>query len=345
MTNTLQPIIADLRARLFKTPQFWHKMSSKRVKLLTPLGRWYSKVVTWRASQEPDYTASIPVICIGNFTLGGSGKTPTVQLVAEILKACGKRPAILLRGYGGSAKGPLRIDLTQHNARLVGDEALLHVHIAPTWISRDRVAGAQAIEASGECDCIVMDDGAQNPKLAKNLIINVIDGGVGFGNRKTFPAGPLREDLNPALNRTHAVVVIGEDKLHIDEQLKRHPAMARKPVMTAHIAIAELVPHLYEQPLFAFAGIGRPDKFYSTLRHEGLNVVGTHDFPDHHPYRGSDIKMLSALAAGQNAQLVTTTKDWVRVPAGYQHMVEFLPVKLHVDQIDDLTRLLMSQWH
>lgn len=344
MTTPLQSLIATLRASTFKTPAFWHATASKRTRMLAPLGRWYSQIVSWRANQPPDYTASIPVICVGNFTLGGSGKTPTVQLVADILKACGKRPAILLRGYGGSAKGPLRIDITQHNARLVGDEALLHVHVAPTWVSRNRVAGAKAIELDGHCDCIVMDDGAQNPKLAKNLIINVIDGGAGFGNRKTFPAGPLREDLNPALNRTDAVIIIGDDKLHIDEQMKRHPAMARKPVLTAHIAIAELIAPLYERPLFAFAGIGRPDKFYATLRAHDMNVIGTHDFPDHHPYRGSDIKKLSALATAQDAQLITTTKDWVRVPAGYQHLVEFLPVTLHVDQIDDLTRLLLSAW-
>ncbi len=341
--------LAYLRRHLFKTPQFWRHLTSGRTaivqtKLLKPVGRLYGRIVTWRATRPAQFTADMPVICVGNFTLGGSGKTPTVHLVATILKACGKKPAILLRGYGGTATGPLRIDVTQHSARLVGDEALLHVHVAPTWVSRNRANGAKAIMATGDFDCIIMDDGAQNPQLHKDMIINVVDGGVGIGNGLVFPAGPLREEIVPALSRSQAVMVIGNDRTGITKILQQRMSVIRKPVFNGQIILAEPVDHLQTQKLLAFAGIGRPDKFYQTLRDQGLTLVKTKDFPDHHPYSGNDIKTLAIQATALDAHLLTTTKDWVRIPAGYQHLVEFLSVRLDVPAIDDLTQLLLSAW-
>jgi tetraacyldisaccharide 4'-kinase len=338
-------IIDLLRRHFFKMPSFWRdRDAAQTARLLQPLSRVYSRIVTWRATQPAAVTADCPVICVGNFTLGGSGKTPSVQLVADLLKACGKQPAILLRGYGGTATGPLRVDIMQHNAKLVGDEALLHTHIAPTWVARDRAKGATAILAAGGCGCIVMDDGAQNPKLHKDLVINVIDGGIGFGNQHVFPAGPLREALTPALERTDAVIIIGDDKTHVASFLKNHPSFGRKPIFQAHVTAAESLDSLLKDTWLAFAGIGRPTKFYDTLRNYGFKLNGTYDFPDHHPYTGKDIKRLAQQAETLQSRLLTTTKDWVRIPAGYQHMVEFLPVRLHIEQIDDLTSLLLSIW-
>ena len=335
----MSDLLNTLKNRLLHMPDFWHEPATWQARLLDKAGHAYGRLVTWRATRPARYQAPVPVICIGNFTLGGSGKTPAVQAMARLLQQQGKSPAILLRGYGGSAKGPLHVDVTQHGARLVGDEAILHAYVAPTWVSADRAAGAKAIIADGRADCIIMDDGAQNPGLHKDFILQVIDGGYGLGNRHVFPAGPLREDFNQALSRAQAVLMIGNDHTHLLPALQ-----SQKNTFTAHVALAEDVAHLQGRPLFAFAGIGRPAKFYQTLRQAGFEICGTHDFADHHVYDARDLKMLQVEAEALNAQLVTTTKDWVRIPAGYQHMVEFVPVELHIHQADTLTQFLLSLW-
>ncbi|HEY1096282.1 MAG TPA: tetraacyldisaccharide 4'-kinase [Alphaproteobacteria bacterium] len=329
----------SLKNRLFQPPAFWRDNDAWQTRSLNPIGRLYGKLVTWRATRAPRYKAPVPVICVGNFTLGGSGKTPTVHAIARILQAAGKKPAILLRGYGGASKGPLLVDVTQHGVRMVGDEAMLHVHVAPTWVSADRVAGAKAIVAKGDADCIIMDDGAQNPNLHKDFTLNVIDGGTGFGNQRVFPAGPLREDIRPALERTSAILMIGNDQTNLLPRLQN-----RKNLFTGQIVIAEDIDHLRQQAIFAFAGIGRPQKFYQTLRKAGLNVLGTKDYPDHYPFTAYDLKILQQQADQHHAQLVTTTKDWVRIPSGYQHLVQFLPVALEIDQEQTLSQFLLSLW-
>jgi tetraacyldisaccharide 4'-kinase len=331
--------LTTLSQRIFKAPDFWRQPQAWQTRLLKPVGRLYGRMVTWRATRPAQYKAPIPVICVGNFTLGGSGKTPTVHAVVRLLQQAGKKPAILLRGYGGELRGPLKVNPELHSARMVGDEAMLHVHIAPTWISANRAVGGQAIVADGYADCIVMDDGAQNSTLHKDFTLQVIDGGAGFGNGRIFPAGPLRESLKQALPRTDAVLMIGADQTGLLPLLQ-----SRKNIFTGHIAVDEDIAHLREQPLFAFAGIGRPQKFYATLRKAGLNVIGTRNYPDHYPFSGQDLKNLQQAADKMHAKLVTTTKDWVRIPSGLQHSVSFFPISLKLDQEDILNKFLLSLW-
>jgi tetraacyldisaccharide 4'-kinase len=331
--------LTTLSQRIFKAPDFWRHPHAWQTRLLKPVGRLYGHVVTWRATRPAQYKAPIPVICVGNFTLGGSGKTPTVHAIAQLLQKAGKKPAILLRGYGGELRGPLKVNPEIHNARMVGDEAMLHVHIAPTWISSNRATGAQAIVADGQADCIIMDDGAQNPSLHKDFTLQVIDGGAGFGNGRIFPAGPLRESIKHALQRTNAILMIGQDHTSLLPMLQN-----RKNIFTAQIQVDDDISALRDKPFYAFAGIGRPQKFYQTLRKTGFNIVGTKNFPDHYPFNSQDLKALQQDAAKYQAELITTTKDWVRIPLGYQHLVSFLPVSLKIDQEDMLNQFLLSLW-
>ena len=257
------------------------------------------------------YRSELPVICIGNLTAGGAGKTPTAIAVAERLRAAGRRPAFLLRGYGGSLAGPLLVSPGTHTAVDVGDEALLLAARAPTVIARDRNTGARLIEGLGGAvaDVIVMDDGFQNPSLAKDLCIVVIDGGRGVGNGLVMPAGPLRLPLGWQLERADALVVFAASGLD-------RPAFLRsfsRPVLTARIEPEPGQDWMTQGPLVAFAGIGRPSKLFETLVTAGGKLAGTRAFPDHHVFTDAEARELLTLADQHAARLVTTEKDWCRL--------------------------------
>ena len=308
-----------------RAPEFWRERGLAAL-MLAPLGMLYGASVAWKARHARPIRATARVVCIGNLTAGGSGKTPVALAVSERLLARGRKPFFLTRGYGGSERGPLRVT-ARHDAKQIGDEALLLARAAPTIVARDRAEGAADAAAQG-ADVIVMDDGYQNFSLAKDLSIVVVDGESGFGNGLMIPAGPLREGVAQGLARANAVVIMGEG----------HPDLCgyKGPVLRARLVAQS---HEFQgQAVFAFAGIGRPEKFVASLKAAGANIVGTHFFTDHHPYRESEIAALKARAAG--ARLATTEKDLVRLSEKSRAEITVLAVRTVFDDEAALDRLL-----
>lgn len=292
---------------LLRTPRFWSaKRPTAVAQMLRPLGAVYGSVAAQRLKRG-GYRSKLPVVCIGNFTAGGAGKTPTAIWVAEELKRLGRKPAFLSRGYGGSIAGPHLVDTGRDHACSAGDEPLLLAKVAPTVIARDRAAGARLIETL-DADVIVMDDGLQNPSLAKDLTIAVVDAGAGFGNGLVIPAGPLRAPLAKQLPLVQAIVVIGDDA----NQSVALPGWTGQ-LCRARLAVFEDVSWLRGKPVAAFAGIGRPEKFFNTLRALGAGLVAARGYPDHHQYTEADARLLAAEATRHSAVLVTTEKDHVRL--------------------------------
>ena len=256
-------------------PEFWED-DNRLSQLLLPLAFVWNAVTRARMGIGTPWRAPVPVICVGNLVVGGAGKTPLAIALARRLIATGRTPHFLSRGYGGRERGPLQVDLQHHQASAVGDEPLLLAAVAPTWVARNRPAGARLACAAG-ADAIIMDDGFQNPSLAKDISVLAIDGGYGFGNHRVMPAGPLRERLGTGLWRADAAVVIGSDATGALNGI--HPYC---PVHKAHLAPCPDDP-ITGQRVFAFAGIGRPEKFYATLRQLGCTVAATRDFPGSSP--------------------------------------------------------------
>lgn len=285
-----------------------------------------------RATARP-YRAAAPVVCVGNIVVGGAGKTPVALAVAKRLLQMRRHPHFLTRGYGGGSAGPLRVQPARHDARVVGDEPLLLARVAPTWVARDRAAGARAAIAAG-ADAIVMDDGLQNGSLAKDLSLVVVDGGYGFGNGRVMPAGPLRETVEAGLARADAVVLVGGDSSGAERTVA-----GRKPVLRARLAPGAGAEDIFNRDVIAFAGIGRPEKFFATLAEIGANVVATRSFADHHFYSPDEVMRLIERAIGREALVVTTEKDAVRLPKEARPMVTVLAVELQWEapgQIDAL---------
>ena len=296
-------------------PGWWHgTRPADRLKaaLFAPAGLLYGTAAKARFAFTQPYRSSLPVICVGNFTVGGAGKTPLALAVARIVRGMDRRPAFLTRGYGGALVGPHAVDASRDSAAQVGDEALLLARAAPTVLARNRTEGAKAIEALG-VDLIIMDDGFQNPSLVKDLALIAIDAGAGFGNGFVFPAGPLRAPLGYQIARAHAAVLIGEGGKPIAARLQ-----GRLPVVKARLQPAGKVKWLKDQPLLAFSGIGRPGKFFATLRDCGATLADAVPFPDHHAFTETEALALMRQAAQAEAALITTEKDWVRLsaPAG-----------------------------
>jgi tetraacyldisaccharide 4'-kinase len=302
-----------------KSPGFWQKPNAPLARLLAPLGWAYAEVTAWHLAHGHPWNAPVPVICIGNLTAGGAGKTPIVRDLARRLKIQGYRPGIVSRGYGGTAEGPLKVDPDLHHAALVGDEPLLLARDAPCWVTKDRAEGARAMVADG-IDVILMDDGLQNPTLHKDLCIIVVDGTTGFGNGRPIPAGPLREHVAAGVARADALIITGEDGCNLggifSSQIK---------VLQTSVAIQNGLP---AGALVAFAGIGRPEKFRTTLVSAGANVVDFQAFADHHAYSEGELTALSAKAQRLGAELVTTEKDWVRLNAGWRNKIKAIEIKV-----------------
>jgi tetraacyldisaccharide 4'-kinase len=301
-------------------PEFW-RHGGWQAAALAPLGCLYAFGGAARLRFGAAFAAGVPTICVGNLTLGGAGKTPTVLAIAERLTAQGRRVAILSRGHGGSARGPLRVDTAAHDAGLTGDEPLLLARAAPTWVAKDRAQAARAALADG-ADCLLLDDGFQSPALRKTLSIVVVDGGAGLGNGRVFPAGPLREPAEWGLARARAVLLIGADETGFEGT---HGA--GRTILRARLEPAAR--DLAGARVLAFAGIGRPGKFFASLRALGCEIAGTREFPDHHPYARGEIEALIALAG--SARIVTTEKDLVRIPADLRPRIGTLKVRLAFD--------------
>jgi tetraacyldisaccharide 4'-kinase len=295
-----------------RTPEFWREEAAGPwPRLLAPAGCLYALAGRAERAWTRPAKAPVPVICVGNLTAGGSGKTPVAIAVAKLLTAAGRTPHVLTRGYGGRVAGPLRIDAERHAAAEVGDEALLLARVAPTWLAHDRVRGAQAAAEAG-ADCVVLDDGFQDPRLRKDIALLVADGGTGFGNGRVIPAGPLREDVAGGLARADALIVVAPDRRGVGAMAARlQPAL---PVLDARLEPTEDARRLSHHKVFAFCGIGIPEKFRTTLKDIGVEMAGFRAFADHYPYTMRDVAALhaDALAAG-DAHLVTTAKDAIRL--------------------------------
>lgn len=292
-------------------PEFWKPGRPRwQAILLAPLGILFGLITTLRMGRRGK-RAGVPVVSIGNFTAGGAGKTPTVLAIAARLAEQGERPFILTRGYGGREKGPIAADPAQHSAADIGDEALMMARHCPVIVGRNRAAGADLAEAMG-ATCLLLDDGLQNPSLEKDVSIAVIDGGFGFGNGMIMPAGPMRGPVVSAASLLSGILLVSEDRTNALSQVP-----ASIPVHGAHIVPdEESIAAVREKRVFAFCGIGRPQKFYDSLAEAGAILAGARDFPDHHAFSEREAAALLAEAKAHQALLVTTEKDQMRLQGG-----------------------------
>ncbi len=297
-------------------PGFWFR-DGAAARVLAPVGR----LVAWSTARRvarPGWRAPVPVLCCGNAGVGGAGKTTLVLDLAARLAARGVAVHCISRGYGGQARGPLRVDPARHTARLVGDEPLLLAALVPTWVGADRAASARAAVAAG-ATALLMDDGLQNPGLVRDAGLLVIDGAVGFGNGRVLPAGPLREPVAAAAARCVAAVMIGDDARDAGSALP-----AGFPVLKAWLVPDRMV----SGRVFAFAGIARPAKFHATLVEAGAEIVGVQDFPDHAAFTDRNLRRVLRQAQHLDGVPITTPKDAVRLPAWARNRVQTLGVGL-----------------
>jgi tetraacyldisaccharide 4'-kinase len=313
------------------TPRWWYSrdrgvMPASRA-LLTPASWIWTWATARRIARAVPADPGVPVVCVGNLTVGGAGKTPIVRAIAERLAAQGVRAHLLSRGYGGKLAGPVQVDLARHSGADVGDEPLMLARDFPVWVARDRAAGARAAAAAG-AEVVIMDDGHQNPSVKKALSLVVVDGETRggewpFGDGRVFPAGPMREPLAGGLARADAVVVLlPADMPALDPELGAE--LARRPQLVARLEPAAAPP---PGPQLGFAGVGKPWKVERALRAAGCQLVDFAPFPDHFAYDEATLKALQARAEAFGAGLVTTEKDWVRLPPAWRATVAAWPVR------------------
>lgn len=322
-----------------REPHFWSADLDPRSReaaplsrfLLTPFSMLYGWITARRIKNTTPTQIDIPVICVGNLTAGGVGKSPIVSHIREILKENTKlRAATLSRGYKGRLKGPLKVNTT-HAADDVGDEPLMLSASGESWIGADRAIAGTAMQRDG-VQAIIMDDGHQNPSLSKDLSFVVVDATARFGNGHIIPKGPLREPINEGLARADAVIVVGSD------ETPQELSLFANPILHAHIQPKGApAPH----PYVAFAGIGRPEKMFDSLKAAGADLRDAVPYPDHHEFTNSDIKYLRRLAADNGAKLITTEKDYVRLSPSDRHDILTFPVEVRFQEPEILHNLLL----
>ncbi len=318
-----------------RAPEFWDRRGSLWPALpLAPAAALYAAAGAVRAAVTRPRQAHVQVVCVGALTAGGAGKTPAAIALARRLRSQDRFPHFVSRGFGGSARGPLRVDPASQNAALVGDEPLLLASVAPCWVARNRLAGAVAAGSAG-ADLVILDDGFQNPTIAKDFTLVVVDGSQGFGNGWVLPAGPLREPVRRGLARADAVLLIGEDTAGIASRIGPLP-----PLLRGRLVADEAGRALRGRRVYAFAGIGRPRKFFDMLGGLGVELVGRTAFPDHHPYLPSEIDALTAAAKLARATLATTAKDAVRLPGTARAAMAVVDVELRFEDPERLDALL-----
>ena len=303
--------------------------------LLSPLGLLYARATARRLERGQPVALPVPVVCIGNLTLGGTGKTPLARLVRSRLAALtGGEVAIVSRGHGGSLVGPVRVDPQIHSAADVGDEPRMLASDGPVFVGRDRAEAARLAVQAG-MTALVLDDGHQNPALLKDLSLVVVDGATGFGNEHVVPAGPLREPVATGLSRADAVIMMGGTA----EQIEAIDLPGLDgPVLRASL---QARPRTFKGPVLAFCGIGRPEKFDDTLRALGASIASFIAFPDHHPFTPADLARIERTARHFGAvELVTTEKDHTRLPPDFATRVTTVEVEAVVAAPEALDRLL-----
>ena len=328
-----------------REPAFWHRPPSLISQMLSPLAAIYG-AVAGRRLQRKGFDAGIPVICVGNYHTGGAGKTPTVLALVTVLRDLGETPVVLSRGYGGRLRGPVMADPDRHVAGDVGDEPLMLARTVPVAVARERLDGL-ALAKSKSATVIVMDDGFQNPAIAKDVSLIVIDARRGLGNGCVFPAGPLRAPLSPQIDRTDVLIVIGEGVAA--DAVAAMVAAQDKPVLRAGLRADDTAASsLRGRRVLAFAGIGDPDRFFRTLRACGIEVARACAFADHHPFTRQEVEPLLVEAKRDGLTVVTTEKDLARIglgarlPAWAQGIVPF-PVTLEFESASTLRKLVSDR--
>jgi tetraacyldisaccharide 4'-kinase len=328
-----------------REPAFWHEPASWKSHLLQPLATLYGAVAAARLLRK-GFDAGVPVFCVGNYHLGGAGKTPTVLALADILRELDETPVVLSRGYGGRRRGPLMVDPDKHRAVDVGDEPLMLAAHVPVVVARDRIDGV-ALARSQRASVILMDDGFQNPALAKDAALIVIDSERGIGNGRVFPAGPLRAPLAPQLARTSVLIVIGKGAAA--KEVATAVTDAGKVVLAARLQpVSAVAEGLRGKRVFAFAGIGDPERFFRSLRASGIEVARQKAFADHHQFSQREVEALAAAAKSDDLTLVTTEKDLARLCgdaalAWFAQEVVPFPVTLQFEDVARLRKFLSNQ--
>jgi tetraacyldisaccharide 4'-kinase len=314
--------------RLFGTPKFWNSGDSVVVKLLEPVSRIYNAVSSTRYNSAVPEVVAVPTICIGNVVVGGAGKTPVAAAVCELLKNDMHVPHVVSSGYGGYIKNVVRVDDKIHTYLQVGDEALLLSKVAPTWIGRNKVHACRAAISAG-ADVVVMDDGLQNNTVVKDLSILVVDSGQGFGNEKMLPAGPLRETVASGVRKSDVVLIVGEK----NEAIENRVLSVNKDMKIYHAKTEAANPAPeHGMKVIGFCGLGYPSKFRATLEQAGYDVTDFIAFRDHHAYTITEIQKLITISKKVGARLITTWKDYVKIPSVFKGDIETMGIRLKIEE-------------